>query len=852
MKRCLTAVLGWGAFAVLFAAQPAVVLAQAGGATVKGVVNDESGAALPGATVTLTGPGPVRTAITAGDGSYTFSNLAAGTYKLAASLTGFGTATQDVTVGAGAAVSVPPVALHIALRGEEVVVTASKVESSLANAPATMTVVGPEQLATSPAQNYGDLLRSVPGLNIIQMSARDINITSRQATSTLSNSQLALLDGRSIYLDFFGLILWDLVPSNPADIKQIEVVRGPASAVWGANALTGVVNIITKSPREAPGGNITLSGGMFERPDSDPADSGTMFGGSFSWAGAPNDTWSYRLAGGYFKSEAFSRPTGRIPVVGGPAGTRAHPIDNSVVVGGGVFPPFNNTDTKQPKFDLRVDQELSNGGRVSYSGGYAGTEGIVHTGIGPFNLQNGSYLGYGRVGYTKGGFKIAAFSNFLDGEAPNLLAVDASGRPIVLDFKTQTHDLEVGHTMVVKDKHILTFGGNARRNNFDITIAPASEDRNEYGAYFQDEIFWDKFRLTLGGRVDKFGNLEDPVFSPRLAAIVKPAPAHSFRLSYNRAFRSPSTINNYLDVTVVSPVNLQPVLTGLTAAGLGALVPLIRPILAPTATGGLFPLAVRAAGSEVVGRPITEERLTAYEIGYTGTFRNRTTVGLAFYINDTDDNINFIGTPRRPEYFYSAANLPPGMAPLRSVIIPVPGLGLVPLSNVLFGPGGALANRLPNTFTYENIGEIRNKGVEASVDHSFSKELSGFANYSWQGEPEPRDSASDPNRYPVNEIGLPAEHRVNVGVNYNGKKWLGSLSVNYTSEAFWTDVLDASTHGFTDDFTMVNATVGLKFGPDGRVTAALKGTNLLNEDIQQHIFGDIMKRSLLGELRVKF
>ena len=124
---------------------------------------------------------------------------------------------------------------------------------SLVNAPATMTVVSNETIEASPAQNYGDLLRSVPGLNVIQMSARDINLTSRQGTSTLSNSQLALLDGRSIYLDFFGLILWDFVPSNPSDIKQIEVVRGPASAVWGANALTGVVNIITKTPREAAG-----------------------------------------------------------------------------------------------------------------------------------------------------------------------------------------------------------------------------------------------------------------------------------------------------------------------------------------------------------------------------------------------------------------------------------------------------------------------------------------------------------------------------------------------------------------------------------------------------------------------
>src|SRR5207247_523153 len=125
-------------------------------------------------------------------------------------------------------------------REEVVVVTASRVESTLINAPATMSVITPDTLATSPAQNYGDLLRNVPGLNVIQTSARDINMTSRQSTSTLVNSQLVLLDGRSIYLDFFGLVLWDFVPQSANEIKQIEVVRGPASAVWGANALTGV------------------------------------------------------------------------------------------------------------------------------------------------------------------------------------------------------------------------------------------------------------------------------------------------------------------------------------------------------------------------------------------------------------------------------------------------------------------------------------------------------------------------------------------------------------------------------------------------------------------------------------
>src|SRR5205823_14847653 len=177
-------------------------------------------------------------------------------------------------------VAVPAITLELASLNDRVVVTATKGETALVDVPATMSVLTSETIAASPAQNYGDLLRSVPGLNVIQTSARHINLTSRQATTTLSNSQLVLVDGRSIYLDFFGIVLWDFLPTNLADIRQIEVIRGPASAVWGANALTGVVNVITKAPREAPGTTVSLSAGGFSRNAGSTAGKGmgALFG----------------------------------------------------------------------------------------------------------------------------------------------------------------------------------------------------------------------------------------------------------------------------------------------------------------------------------------------------------------------------------------------------------------------------------------------------------------------------------------------------------------------------------------------------------------------------------------------
>ena len=821
---------------VLAAALPAQAQ-QRTGSTVSGSVVDESGAILPGANVQIQGPGVNRFQTTGPEGTFTFTVVPAGTYKVTANLGGFGPGTKDVTVPGTGTVTVPAITLKVAVHGEEVVVTATRAETSLVNAPATMTVIGNDVIETSPAQNFGDLLRGVPGLNVIQMSARDVNMTSRQGTSTLSNSQLAILDGRSIYLDFFGLILWDFVPTNPEEIKQIEVVRGPASAVWGANALTGVINIITKTPREGAGTALTLTGGGFTRDAGSTTgeDQGALWGGGITHAGAPNDTWSYRLTAGYFKSDAYPRPTGFVPgdITGTTCTQVGHPLDPSFKTGCGVYPPdrgavrpgdqaYQNRGTSQPKFDGRLDQELHNGGRITYSGGYAGTEGIVHTGIGPFDLQSGSYLAYGRVAYAKSGLKVAAFGNFLDGDAPNLLSVDArTGQPLQLTFKTQTYDLEVGNTNVIGGNNILTYGGNARRNAFDLSIAPTAEDRNEFGAYIQDEIFFGQFRFNVGGRVDKFGNIDKAVFSPRVTAMFKPLQSHAFRASFNRAFRSPSAINNFLDVATI---------TG--TFPLGAVDPRLG--------AATFPVITRSVGSDVpqIGEPnghdLKEESLTAYEIGYTGTFANKTTVGLAYYINDTEDNINFITDLCRKRY--TAANPPPGW-PLPPVVL-----------ELLFQTRGVC---LPAEFTYSNLGKLRNKGLEVSIDHSFNRSLSAFANYSWQDDPEAKD-----NNTPASEIGLPPHHRFNAGVNVNQRRFFGSLSVNYTSEAFWTDVLGASFNGATDSFTMVNATVGWKW-LDGKLSTALKGTNILNDDnfqggIQQHNFGDIITRTVVGEVRYRF
>jgi iron complex outermembrane receptor protein len=668
---------------------------------------------------------------------------------------------------------------------ETVVVSGSRTEQQLINAPVTMTVITADVIENAPTRNFAELLRSVPGLNLTQVSARDINATTRSATSTLATGQLALLDGRSLYQDFFGFVMWDFLPVNLNEIKQVEVIRGPASAVWGANAFNGVINVLTKSPREIQGTSVTFGIGNFDRSvnDSDADDGGMLVYFSGTHAQAINDRWAFKLSGGGYSQDPLPRPTGVIP---GSPGT--------------MYPPYRNTGTTQPKFDGRIDYDYEDGRKLSFSGGVAGTEGIMHSGIGPFDINSGSTMGYGKVSYTQGGLHANFFTNVLDGNASNLLTRDANFQPIGFDFQTQTYDAEMSNVSTVAQRHVISYGGNFRYNSFDLSLAPEADNRTEFGVYGQDEIFLSNhFRWVVGARIDRFDYLDDFVFSPRTTFMVKPTENQQFRVSYNRAYRSPSVINNFLDVTIVEPVNL------------GA--------FSPALAGRIYPLPVKSSGNP----DLQEEKMDAFEVGYTGIVGNRATLSAAFYVNKTKQDISFTELTNER---YTATNPPPGW-PLPPIVIAAV-------------PGGSF----PAHFTYLNLGGVTQKGIELGIDGAVSQFVHAFANYSWQGEPEP-------DGFDISELNIPPENRFNIGASVNYRRILGNLSVNYTGDAFWQDVLDARYHGTTDAYTLLNGGFGLKWLGE-QLTTTVKVINLLNEDVQQHVFGDVLKRQVIGEVRVVF
>lgn len=649
---------------------------------------------------------------------------------------------------------------------ETVVVSATRTENSIAQAPAAVTVITAADIERTPADDLGDLLRNVPGVNIAQTSTRDINMTARGATNTLSTSQLVLLDGRSVYLDFFGIVLWDLLPIQSTEIKQIEVVRGPGSAVWGANAMSGVTNIITKRPQEIVGTNVVI---------------GTNTA-NVVHAGGDSD-FAYKISGGVFDQDAYDRPQGEVPGSNPPQ----------------TYPPFQNDGTTQRRADISFDWGLDDG-YFSLGAGAASTDGIIHTGIGPFDIKDDTDLQYFHADWYKGNFHFGASAQFLDGFGTNLLTVDTTGQPLGFRFINDTFNIDVSNSTQVGDRHLVTYGGNVRMHDFDLNIAPAADDKDEWGVFIQDEIqLSDQWRWVLGLRYDDIDPLKDSVVTPRTSLLYSFSPNHTFRISYNEAFRTPSAINNYLQISILQP-------------------------LAP---------GVAAVGDAYGDVALTEESLEAWEIGYVGNLDNGMAVTVAAYRNETRDSIDFFTAD-----LYGPTNLPSPGPTMPAQLIPCFALapGTLPAC-----PFGGLAGVVPSDYSYRNVGKTVDKGVEFSLDQQL-EDWYWWLNLSWQDDPD--ITGADPT-----DVNRAPEWRANVGVGQDMGGFFWNATVNYQDESYWADVLFARAP--TDAFTAVNASVGWRFR-DESMTFKIIGQNIFDDELQQHIFGDIIDRRVDAQISFSF
>ena len=313
----------------------------------------------------------------------------------------------------------------------------------------------------------------------------------------------------------------------------------------------------------------------------------------------------------------------------------------------------------------------------------------------------------------------------------------------------------------------------------------------------------DKVRLVLGVRGDKFSSIDGAVYSPRAALLIKPTADSTLRFSYNRAFRATSAINNNLNTVVTNALPL-----GLINPAYGAAIYRVP----TTAVGNL---------------DLNEERMDAFEVGYSAAINHRVILSAAYYYTKLKDEIFFTQTSA-----WGASPAPPGF----------PGLGPFPGAAIWAQFYAAAPQiRFPKEFTYLNLGEVKNQGIELGVDASLTSTTSAYVNYSWQKDPVPN--------FDISELNLAPNNRFSTGVTYSGGRLLGTASLSYAGEAFWQDILDARFVGRTRAQTTINGSIGAKW-QGGRYTTTLKVINLTDRQVLQHVFSDVGRRQIVGELRV--
>ena len=394
---------------------------------------------------------------------------------------------------------------------DELVSGASKREVKLEEAPANVTVISHDDIVQSGVRNLGDVFRRVAGMDVVQLSATEVDVSARGFANPVSsgNNMSVLVDGRTFYLEFLGASLWTQFPVPLEDIKRIEVIKGPMSSLYGNRALLGIINIVTYDPAET---KTRLSGGGGTQ---------TYAEGNFTNAGAfdEHDRYWYKVTGTYHRMNTLS-----------PTGTTGEHSDFHDFAATGHF--------------VAKPQEAT---RFDLTGGV--TTGLGTMQIGGLTRWNDTRtLVDGRASHDFGaGGKLDFVSywqrHYIDGQQWNF------------DTVMDEFDAELRHSIGVditdRIHNTTTYGFEYRMVG---SSDPVVSTLNNYAGYLQNETrFYDLAILTGGVRVDNQQHYAGTNVSAQGSLVFLAHPRYTLRLSASSAFETPTTVQ-YFTNFLTSPV----------------------------------------------------------------------------------------------------------------------------------------------------------------------------------------------------------------------------------------------------------------------------------------------------------
>ena len=238
------------------------------GISISGVVSDSTnGSSLIGANVIIKGTS--LGAATSTDGRYTIEKIPLGDHVISVSYMGYKSFEKNVEVKNQGDLSLDILMIPEAIKMETYVVTASRRRERVEDAPAAISVISKTEIRRESNTNLGDYLKGTKGIDFTQSGIDSYNMTARGFNSSFSSRLLTLTDGRMANVPSLRLTAYNVIPVSFEDVEQIEVVLGPSSALYGPNAHSGVLNIVTSSPLRDTGTSINIQGGMLDQSDTE-------------------------------------------------------------------------------------------------------------------------------------------------------------------------------------------------------------------------------------------------------------------------------------------------------------------------------------------------------------------------------------------------------------------------------------------------------------------------------------------------------------------------------------------------------------------------------------------------------
>ena len=462
------------------------------------------------------------------------------------------------------------------------VTTVSRDESTVGHSPAAVFVITQEMIHRSGATTFPEILRMVPGMNVARIDSSKWTVSARGFMERFGNKLLVQVDGRTVYNPVFSGVYWDSVDYVLDDIDRIEVIRGPGASVWGANAVNGVINIITKSSKDTQGGLLSGGGGSFERGFAN-----IRFGGQIG------DNLSFRAYGKWFERESL--------------------VTNFDQIINPTRTP--DDDWRGSRGGLRLDWKPTTADTVTLQGDWYSTTGGQQRPR-PLALPPFRFVSVGDE-VQRGGNVLGRWTHEMDKDSNWTLQLfydraDRNNTDGFSHIRWETYDVDFQQGSRLGEVQKVTWGLGYRfvdfhgfpsgpDNGFQLDWVTAYRTTHLFSAFLQDEIMLvpERLALTLGSKVEHndFTGFE---VQPTGRLLWMPTPRQTVWAAVSRAVRTPSFADDELAFT------LQPV------------------------GPGVFPQLRGNTGFK-------SERLLAYELGYRAQATPKLSLDAALFYNVYDD-----------------------------------------------------------------------------------------------------------------------------------------------------------------------------------------------------------------------